>query len=79
MDAMPNSEDFNPADLPDYPELDETGQVDLSLIDCILDCTPAQRIARFGGVLEVMELARQARIKQYGYDPAADRSPETPE
>jgi hypothetical protein len=84
MDAMANPKDFNPtecniADLPDFPPTDETGNVDLSLIDAMLDCTPAQRIGRLEGALEFIEAARQWRIKQYGYDPAIDRSFEAPE
>jgi hypothetical protein len=38
----------------------------------MLSLTPSERIQQFCGFLEFMELARQARIKRYGYDPAAD-------
>jgi hypothetical protein len=64
---------------PLYPPLDETGFVDLSQIDAMLSLTPQQRIQQFCGYLEFIELARQARIKRYGYDPAADGSVEAAE
>ena len=84
MGAMANPKEFNPhecnpADFPDFPPMDETGEVDLSLVDVMLDYTPAQRISQLEGALEFIELARQWRIKQYGYDPAIDRSLEAPE
>jgi hypothetical protein len=64
-------------DMPLYPPLDETGYVDLTLIESTMALTPAERIRRHTDFLEFIELARLARIKRYGFDPAADRSPET--
>ena len=39
--------EFNVADLPAFPPTDETGDVDLSLIDYNLSLTIAERIQRF--------------------------------
>ena len=70
--SPPNSVDDELLQMPLYPPLDETGHVDLYQIDAQLELTPKQRIEQFCGFLEFVELARQARIKRYGYDPAAD-------
>jgi hypothetical protein len=68
MRAMANPEDFNPADLPDYPPTDETGDVDLSLIDYNLSLTPAQRMEEHAAALSLVRALEQARIKRYGQD-----------
>jgi hypothetical protein len=72
-------EDFNVADLPEFPEMDPTGTVDLSQIDSNLMLTPAERLARLDGFLNMMELFRRARIKHYGFDPAIPRPLKTTE
>ncbi len=62
--------DFDPAETAAWPELDPTGNVDLSQIDCNLLLTPAQRIQQLIGMLEFVRICREARIKRYGFDPA---------
>jgi hypothetical protein len=76
---MAESRDIDPADFPGYPELDPTGHVDISQIDCSLTMTPAQRIRQLEHLLEFARLAQAARIKLYGFDPSADPAAETPE
>jgi hypothetical protein len=76
---MAETPDLDPADFPLYPELDPTGHVDLSQIDCNLTMTPAQRIRQLEDLLDFARLAQAARIKLYGFDPAADPVAETAE
>jgi hypothetical protein len=78
-DANKSEQDFNVADLPEFPEMDPTGTVDLSQIDSNLRLTPAERVARLDDFLRMMELLRQSRIQRYGFDPAIPRASETPE
>ena len=42
---MAEANDFNPADLPLFPPTDETGDVDLTLVEYYLRLTPAERLA----------------------------------
>jgi hypothetical protein len=73
------SPEFDPTDQPAFPPTDETGDVDLSLIDAMLALTPAERLRRVGEMMEFMEIQRRLRIKRYGFDPAADAIAETAE
>ena len=68
--CMAKSSDYDPADFPEYPELDPTGHVDISQIDCSLMMTPAQRIRQLEHLLEFARRVQAARIKRYGFDPA---------
>ena len=52
-------------DFPDYPPLDETGMVDLWQIVANLALTPAERIQRLQGFLELYDAMRQAGKKYY--------------
>jgi hypothetical protein len=62
MESQPN-DDFQ---MPDFPPTDETGDVDVSLIESNLRLTPAERIERhYGARLFVQRLKRLAR-ERYG-------------
>ena len=62
----------DPADFPEYPELDPTGHVDLAQIDCNLMLTPAERNRQHEMFLEMARAFRRAGIRHYGFDPALD-------
>ena len=53
-----------------FPPTDETGDVDLEQLEHNLSLTPAERIRRNSAMQEFVEVARRARIKLYGFDPA---------
>jgi hypothetical protein len=53
-----------------FPPTDESGNVDLSQIECNLQLTPAERIRRANSIRRFAEAARQDRIRRYGFDPA---------
>jgi hypothetical protein len=58
---------YDPADFPDphkNPDFDQ------SLVDSMLELTPGQRLERHERFRQFFEVAREARIKLYGYDPA---------
>jgi hypothetical protein len=76
---MAESSDYDPSDFPEYPQLDPIGYVDISQIDCSLMMTPAQRIRQLEDLLEFARRAKAARIKRYGFDPAADAIAEAAE
>ena len=69
--------EFDPANQPAFPPTDETGDVDLSLIDAMLALTPAERCEgrRDDGIMDCNAGCR----KGYGFDPAADAIAETAE
>ena len=62
----------SPSRFPQFPPTDESGEVDLSLIDTMLSLTPAERLRWHAEMMEFIELQRQLQIKRYGFDPAAD-------
>ncbi|MCY2953613.1 MAG: hypothetical protein NTU53_16785 [Planctomycetota bacterium] len=62
---------FGPNDLPD-PHQDP--DFDKNLVECMLALTPTERLERHEQWRQFQEIARQARIARYGYDPAV---PET--
>ena len=53
-----------------FPPTDETGDVDLNLIDYNLSLTPAERLRRAHSLRLFAEAARADRIRRYGLDPA---------
>ena len=61
---------LNPADFPAFPPTDESGDVDLSLIDAMLDLTPGERLRQLDEFNQFIASTRNARIKLYGFDPA---------
>lgn len=61
---------LNPADFPLYPPADATGDVDLSLIDCNLDLTPAERIRQHNAALELVEALRKDFVRRHGFEPS---------
>ena len=65
-----NPAPLDPADFDGFPETDVTGDVDLTLIDSMLELTPGQRLQQLDEFNQFIELARTARIKLYGFDPA---------
>jgi hypothetical protein len=73
---MPEPRDVHPAELPEYPELDPTGLVDLAQIDWNLLLTPAERIRQHERFLEMARAFRQAGARHYGFNPALDPSAE---
>lgn len=52
----------NPADLPDFPEMDPTGTVELAQIECNLNLTPLERLRQHDRFLEFFRAARRAFI-----------------
>jgi hypothetical protein len=69
---MAEPRDFDPAELPEYADMDPTGHVDLAQIDCNLALTPAERIRQYEMFLEMARAFRQAGMRHYGFDPALD-------
>jgi hypothetical protein len=57
---------------PDYPPMDETGTVDLWQIEYNLSLSPAERLKRFEGFLELCQAFQKAGMKQHGHIPATD-------
>ena len=53
-----------------FAEVDESGDVDLSLIEYNLSLTPAERLRRAHSLRLFAEAARADRIRRYGLDPA---------
>ena len=64
---------FNLADLPAFPPTDETGDVDMTLIDYNLSLTVAERIRQHGQALKLVQRLEDVRRQWYGFD---DSSPE---
>jgi hypothetical protein len=62
--------DLRPEDVPAFPPTDESGEVDISLIDTLLDMTPTERLQWHAEFSEFAEQQRQLRAKEYGFDPA---------
>ena len=73
---MPDSDELNPADFPDFPPTDETGDVDLTLLDYTLSLSASERVRQAEELSQFLELVRQAGIRHYGMDP---RPPEEAE
>ena len=61
---------LDPADFAAFPPTDESGDVDLTLIDAMLELTPGQRLRQLDEFNQFVAIARRARIKLYGFDPA---------
>jgi hypothetical protein len=66
-------QDLNPADFPDFPPTDESGEVDLSLIDYNLSLTVPERIRQHCEALKLVRRLETVRRQWYGPD---DRDPE---
>ena len=64
--------ELNPSDFPAFPPTDDSGEVDLNLIDKMLSLTPAERLRWHDEMNEFIGQQRQLRIAKYGFDPAAD-------
>jgi hypothetical protein len=73
---MSDSGELNAAGFPDFPPTDETGDVDLTLLDYTLSLTPAERVRQAEEFSRFAEMVRQAGINHYGMDP---RPPEEAE
>jgi hypothetical protein len=56
---------FNPADLPAFPPTDETGDVDLSLIDYNLSLTIPERIQQHNDALQLVRALEKVRRLWY--------------
>jgi len=67
--------DLKPPDFPDFPPTDESGDVDLSLIDYNLSLTVAERIRQHGEALKLVRRLEEVRRQWYG--PVAGDSQET--
>ena len=62
--------DLRPEDVPAFPETDESGEVDIWLIDTLLDMTPTERLEWHQSFMRFASELRQVRTKEYGFDPA---------
>jgi hypothetical protein len=67
--------EFKPADLQDFPPTDESGDVDLSLIDHNLSLTVAERIRQHGEALKLVR--RLEEVRKYWYGSTLGDSQET--
>jgi hypothetical protein len=83
MLSMSESRDIEfclrPEDVPEFPPTDESGEVDIWLIDTLLDLTPTERLAWHAEFMEFAGQQRQLIIQKYGFDPADIRVPEETE
>jgi hypothetical protein len=73
MSAMAESPSFNPAlqrEEEPFAVTDESGEVDLALVDTLLDMTPAQRLQWHAEFAEFAARQRELRTQEYGFDPA---------
>lgn len=59
---------LKPEDFPEFPPTDETGDVDLSLLDYNLSLTVAERIERNGDALKLVRALENVRRQWYGSD-----------
>jgi len=64
-----NDFDLRPEDVPAFPPTDESGEVDLWLIDTLLNLTPTERLQWHAEFSEFADQQRQLRAKEYGFDP----------
>jgi hypothetical protein len=68
-EKMDATEHLRAEDLPEFPELDSTGTVDLSQLRCHLALTPAERLRRLDEWVHFVKSARRSFIDRYGFDP----------
>ncbi|HET6250618.1 MAG TPA: hypothetical protein VFE47_23220 [Tepidisphaeraceae bacterium] len=61
---------LSPADFPDFPPTDETGDVDLSLTRRNLRMSVAERLDQHYRALELVRILQSARKKKHGSDEA---------
>jgi len=52
-----------------FPTLDESGTVDISLVEAMLALTPGERLRRHAALLDLAYEAREIRKKKHGFDP----------
>ena len=52
--------------------------IDVSQLEYLQTLSPAQRLARHDGALELLDALRQAGIKHYGFDPRLAETPDRP-
>ena len=75
MSQSPNKEfDLRPEDVPAFPPTDESGEVDICLIDTLLDMTPTERLQWHESFMKFANEQRQLRAKEYGFDPGNIRA-----
>jgi hypothetical protein len=63
--VMAEMDDFDPANMPRFPPTDESGDVDLTLIEHQLTLTPAQRLA---GMESFVNAVHEIRRLNWGSD-----------
>lgn len=56
---------------PNPPQGSDVDDIDVDLLDYLLTLTPAQRIERHEGALELVRALRKAGTEFYGFDPRA--------
>lgn len=71
--------DLRPEDVPEFPPTDESGEVDIWLIDTLLNMTPTERLEWHQDMIEFAHQQRLLRTKEYGFDPADIRALEEAE
>jgi hypothetical protein len=60
MGYMSTPGDFNPAVMPPFPPTDESGEVDMTLIEAQLELTPSDRLSTLQSfVNDVLEIRRR--------------------
>lgn len=73
---MSNDGPLDPADFDGYPPTDPTGTVDVNLLDCNLERTPAQRLRQLDECARFVLGLRRNFIERHGFDPSDLETPE---
>ena len=73
---MSEPEPLDLAGLDGYPPLDPSGTVDLNLLDCNLELTPAQRLRQLDESARFVRALRRKFIERHGFDPSDPQTPE---
>lgn len=76
VEPRDNDLDHQAPETADFSTADQSGEVDLDLIDTLLSMTPAERLRWHADLMEFAERQRQLRAKEYGFDPADLRTAE---
>jgi hypothetical protein len=61
---------------PDFPELDESGTVDIAQIEHNLRLTPGQRLDRLDEWIRFIRSAQRSFQRRHGFDPTDLGTPE---
>jgi len=71
--------DLRPEDVQAFPPTDESGEVDLWLIDTLLNMTPTERLQWHASFMRFASEQHRLRTAEYGFDPGDIRALEEAE